>query len=292
MKHDNLKILFIINPFSGNNNTNWTEEIENFLASTNHNFEIYCLDKSCNIITLKERIKLFNPNWIVAVGGDGTIKLVAECLLHTNLLMGIIPAGSANGLAKELGIPENPTEALHILLKGFTKKIHLTQINKQLCIHLSDIGLNAYAMKKFKSQGLRGKFGYLLAALKVLWQNPIMDIVMQIDEKTIKINAVMIIIANATKYGTGLLINPIGKLDDELFEVIVIKKVDFFEIFKMNFYQNGYDAENTEIFQTNALTMKSHRKVHFQIDGEYFGKVTEINANIIKNAIEIIVPNV
>jgi diacylglycerol kinase (ATP) len=285
-----LKLLFVINHGSGNSSINWTLEITNYFASKSQIVEIYELTKDCDIGTIKAKIKLFLPDQVIAVGGDGTIKLVAECLIHTNIKMGILPAGSANGLAKELGISENPIGALNILVKGYSKRIHIIEINNQFCIHLSDIGLNAYAMKKFKSQGLRGMWGYLAATLKVIWQNPVMNLVMQIGGKTIKIKAAMIIIANATKYGTGIVINPIGKLDDELFEVIVIKEIAPFEIFKMNFMHASYDSEKTEVFQTNTLTMKSRKKVHFQIDGEYLGKVTEINAHIVTNALEIIVP--
>lgn len=226
----------------------------------------------------------------MAVGGDGTIKFVAEGLINSKILLGILPAGSANGLAKELGISDIPTQALDNLINGFSKKIHITEINKQLCIHLSDIGLNAYAMKEFENQAMRGWLGYLLAALKVLWQNPLMEITIKIDEKSIKMKAEMIVIANATKYGNGVVINPIGKLDDKFFEVIVIKKISFYEIFKMNSSYGSYNMHKTEIFQTNVLSMKSRRKVHFQIDGEYLGKVKEVNAIIVPNALQVIVP--
>ncbi len=292
MTQDNLKLLFIINPISGNNTTDWSAVITNYFASTNHVIELYLFTKGCSLATIKERIKLFSPHRVIAVGGDGTIKLVAECLLQTKIPLGILPAGSANGLAKELGINNNPIEALNGLINGSPKKIHLTYINGQLCIHLSDIGLNAYAMKRFKIQKVRGMWGYFVASMKVLWQNPVMEIEMQIDEKVIKTKASMIVIANATKYGTGAVINPIGSLFDAFFEVIVVKKVSIHEIFKMVFSHEKYDADKTEIFQTNAFSMKSRKKVHFQIDGEYLGKVNEVNAIIAPKALQIIVPNV
>jgi diacylglycerol kinase (ATP) len=292
MTHDNLKILFVINAGSGNNSINWTSEITNYFASTNYVIDFYHLTKNFNISTLKAQIKDFSPFCVVAVGGDGTINLVAECLLKTKILLGILPAGSANGLAKELGISEIPMQALNILTKGHSKKIHITQINEQLCIHLSDIGLNAYAMKEFENQPFRGWWGYLMASLKVLWQNPLMEITIKIDEKSIKMKAEMIVIANATKYGNGVVINPIGKLDDKLFEVIVIKKKSIYEIFKMNFSYTSYNTDKTEIFQTNTLSMKSRRKVHFQIDGEYLGKLKEVNAIIVPDALQVIIPNV
>jgi diacylglycerol kinase (ATP) len=285
-----LKILFIINPASGSNSINWAVVIANYFSPLDYTIQTYVLTKDCNIQTIKDKIELFKPQQVVAVGGDGTIKLVAECLIYTNILLGILPAGSANGLARELGISENPQEAMNVLLNGSVKKIHITMINSRLCIHLSDIGLNAYAMKKFKSQGRRGMWGYFFAALKVLWQNPMMQIDMQISNKIFKIKAAMIVIANGTQYGTGAVINPIGHLDDDVFEVIAIKKISFLEIFKMVFSHQPYDIDKTEVFQTNTLSMRSAKNVHFQIDGEYLGKLKEVNAITIPHALQIIVP--
>lgn len=284
----NAKILFIVNPGSGSNNTDWAAVISDYFKSTKHIVKIYQLTKACNLETIKEQIKLFEPQQVVAVGGDGTIKLVAECIINTDIKLGILPAGSANGLATELEI--NTNNALDIISRGFSKNIHLTNINEQLCIHLSDIGLNAYAMKRFKNQKVRGMWGYFIASLKVLTQNPKLEINMCIDKKVVKMQAEMIVIANATKYGTGALINPIGRLDDELFEVVVIKKISIREVFKMVFTHKEYDLNKTEVFQASSLSMHSTKKVHFQIDGEYLGKIKSLNVEIIPKALELVVP--
>jgi diacylglycerol kinase family enzyme len=155
---------------------------------------------------------------------DGTVKLVAQCLQQTNIPLGILPAGSANGMAKELEIPENADKALEIVINGAIKKIHLIKINDQLCIHLSDIGFNAFIVKKFDTGKSRGMWGYIKASLKVLWNKPMMLVEIHTDKTFVKRNAAMVVVANATKYGTGALINPHGKLDDNVFEVVVIKK--------------------------------------------------------------------
>ena len=290
IQNNTIKLLFIINPKSGNSKINWTAEIENYFANSINTIELYQLTQDCNIETIQEKIKSFSPQKVVAVGGDGTVKLVAECILNTDIQLGILPAGSANGLAKEFDISNIPTEALDVLLKGKTQKIHTVKVNDQLCIHLSDVGLNAYVVKEFEKQPVRGMWGYMMAALKVLWQNPLMNITMKIDGKITKVKAMMIVIANATKYGSGAVINPIGSLDDELFEVIVMKKISIQEMFKMVYSHKPYDSTKTEVFQTNELFIKSFRRVHFQIDGEYLGKVKEVKAVIMPDCLTMIVP--
>lgn len=289
-----LKILFVINPGSGNHTTDWPKEIETYFRFLNHSFELYFLKEGFNIQSIKEKITLFNPDTVVAVGGDGTVSFVAECLLQKNISLGILPAGSANGLAKELGVCVSPGEALDIIIAGRIEKIHVTMINEKLCIHLSDIGFNAYMIKKFESKHKRGIWGYVKAFIKAAWNvlfiNTSVQVSMSFENEIVETEAIMIVIANATKYGSGALINPSGSIEDELFEVIVVKKISVVEIFKMLVSHTSFNPKKTVVFQTTHLTMRPAKKVHFQVDGEYLGKVNKIEAILIPAAIQIIVP--
>jgi diacylglycerol kinase (ATP) len=285
-----LKLLFIINRSSGNNEKDWYEIIQNYFKSLHHTIELFALPDPCTPDKIRQKIEEYKPGRVVAVGGDGTVKLVAQCVQQTNISLGILPAGSANGMAKELEIPNNAEKALDIVINGGTRKIHLVKINDQLCIHLSDIGFNAFVVKKFETGASRGMWGYVKALWKVLWNKPMMLAEIHTDKTVIKRNAAMIVVANATKYGTGALINPHGKLDDDVFEVIVVKKISLKEIFKMMISHTPYDPEKTELFQTSSLHIQSQKKAHFQVDGEYLGKVNKINATIIPSALEVIIP--
>lgn len=292
MTHEKkMKLLFVINPVSGNNTTDWASIIKTYFQDNNSvTFEILELPEKAEPAMIKKSIQSFNPEIAVAVGGDGTVKLVAECLLKTGVLLGILPAGSANGMARELGIPENSSEALSLLEKRNSKKIHATRVNNYLCVHLSDIGFNAFLIKKFESLQVRGMIGYLKASAKVMFNNPMMSVEILVDNQKQKLRAAMIVIANATKYGSGAVINPVGRLDDAFFEVVVLKKISFSEIFKMTFLSSPLNPRKTEVFQTGSLSMRSVRKVHFQVDGEYMGKVNDVKAEIMPAALSVIVP--
>ncbi|MEP7278626.1 MAG: diacylglycerol kinase family protein [Bacteroidota bacterium] len=283
-----LKLLFIINPGAGTRNIHWPSEIDAFFNLLPHTTEQFLLEQHCSIDTIKDKINASAPDRVVAVGGDGTVKLVAECLLHTNIILGILPGGSANGLAKELGIPADVQGALQHLLKPETQRIHLVEINHQRCIHLSDIGFNASVIKLFELGRRRGMAGYISAAWKVLWKHAVMQVTLQMGSHTIRRQAAMVVIANATRYGSGAVINPLGRLDDDVFEVVIIKKVSFAEIFKMMVTHRPYDKTKTELYQTQSLNIQSKKKVHFQIDGDYLGKTDRIEASILINALTII----
>ena len=283
-------LLFVINPCSGVGCINWEEQIIACLSSIQHQLTFFYLTKTTQYNNLREEISTVQPNIVIAVGGDGTIRFVASCLLDKNIPLGIIPAGSANGLALELGITLDLAHSIEIILKGFRKTIHAIEINHQLCIHLSDIGLNAHAIRKFEMQQQRGLWGYFLASLKVLWKKSKFKAILAFNDQIVSTKAELIVIANSTRYGTGAIINPIGVLDDTKFEIIVVKIFSFFEIFKMIFSHASFDPEKTVVYQTSSIIIKTNKKVPFQIDGEYLGKVTELTATIIPNAISVIVP--
>ena len=284
-----LKLLFIVNPGSGSDDTNFKTVISDFFLPLNHQIEIYELPDKCSTDQISTTIKKAGADRVIAVGGDGTLKLVAECLKGTKTPIGIIPAGSANGMAKELGIPININEALELIITGTPKEIHAVMVNDELCIHLSDIGFNAYIIKKFDDLPQRGMWGYAKATWKALWSHHLMEVEFEIAGETIRSQAAMVVIANATMYGTGVKINPEGKLDDDVFEVILVKQYSVMEIIKIRLTNLPFNPEKIEIFATKNLQIKTKHKVHFQVDGEYMGKVNQVNAKIIPAAISIIV---
>src|SRR4051794_3963679 len=85
------------------------------------------------------------------------------------MAMGILPAASPNGMAKELNISENIEEALKVIDNDRVRKADVISINNLVCLHLSDIGLNARLVKYFEEGNMRGKLGYAKVALKVLF---------------------------------------------------------------------------------------------------------------------------
>ena len=135
---------------------------------------------------MDKAITRLRPNTIAAVGGDGTVSMVVKKVLESSMNLAIIPTGSANGMAKELNISENIDEALKILENGVVKKADVLKINNLLCIHLSDIGLNAHLIKYFDRGSMRGKWGYAKLALKVFFRRQNIQAIFRFDGKEIK----------------------------------------------------------------------------------------------------------
>ena len=118
-KDEPQKILFVVNPVSGGKEKqDWEASIRDFFKESPHAIEFYLLTGENDSSSIKHHIETINPQKVVAVGGDGTVKLVAEIVRETSVTLGILPAGSANGLAKELNIPITKDEALDLIVNG------------------------------------------------------------------------------------------------------------------------------------------------------------------------------
>lgn len=296
----NLKILFVLNPHSGGvPHFFWRKKsidkesvIREYLKNTSFQFEFYHMALSDDSASIKHWIHQWKPDRVVAIGGDGTVRMIASILVGTNIPLGIIPSGSANGLAKDMGLPNTVQDGLDIILySGTIKTTDLIVINQHHhCIHLSDIGMNAQLVKYFQENDIRGKLGYAQELFKVLWRQRWMEVTIVSDQMELKRKAFMVVLANARMYGTGVKINPTGDMQDGLFEVVILRKLSFTELFKMLFLNRRFNPQKTEVLQAEQVTIHVKKKVYFQIDGEYLGKTKYLTAEIMPKAIQLIYP--
>ena len=287
----NLNILFIINPISGGKTkTDFQAEIEKYFKLLPYTVHYFLLTGTNDSEAINNEINKIKPDRLVAVGGDGTVTLVAKQILGTSLPMGIIPAGSANGMAKELNISTNINEALDIIANGMIKCSDVIEINNQICLHMADIGLNAQLIKYFDAGNIRGMLGYGKLVFKVLWRKQYMPVIIQSKEKEIRRDAFMVVLANESKYGTGAVINPQGYLYDGLFEVVIVKRLAFFQILKTFLKPKSFNPKKIEVFHATSVLIETLRKVPFQIDGEYVGRVKRISAKVLPAQLNLILP--
>lgn len=287
-----LKILFVVNPIAGGKEKkDWETAIREFFKESDYTIEFYIQTGKNDKPSIQNHIDRFGPDTVVAIGGDGTVKMVAEIIRETPLRLGIIPAGSANGLAKELGIPADVNGAIQVILNGEIRKLDAIRINEEeLCFHLSDIGLNALLVKYFENSKKRGLWGYGQSIFKMLWNKRKMRVTIKTDTEEVKRKAFMVVLANAEKYGTGAVINPHGDVSDGEFEVVVVRKLHILEIIKAVTARKGFHPDRIEIFRTRNVTLQFQQKFPFQVDGEYMGKIASLQARIVPGIVNVLVP--
>jgi diacylglycerol kinase (ATP) len=290
MTSPNLNLLFIINPVSGGKKKiNWEPVIRNYFSQLSYHIDFFILTGKGDAASIRHWIEKLTPEKVVAVGGDGTINLVAGELMSTSIPLGILRGGSANGMAAELDIPLDASAALDLIVKGPTQKCDVLKLNgSEICIHLSDLGLNARLIKFYDKSAIHGMWGYARMVFKILMEGKPVNSHIIADGLDKYISAYMIVFANATKYGTGAIINPNGSINDGKFELVVVRQVSLIEFMKLFLRSTPFNPKNVEIFQTTKAVITTKRETDFQVDGEYIGKKDKITAEIIPGALLVI----
>ncbi len=291
MKSENY-ILLVVNPISGDRDKKpIVDLVKTEVRKRNFGFQLYETTGKNDVETIKSIIKRNKPFRLLAAGGDGTVSMVAKCILGTNICLGIIPAGSANGMAVNFNLPETLQEQIDIALADCMLKIDVLYINDKLCIHIADLGINAELVKNYEESRIRGKFGYFLQTIPTLINSDSpFDFTIETENETVEETGILLAIANANKFGTGATINPEGKINDGKFEILIFKNLDFFEIFKTMQDKPEMSSDFLHIISATNAKISCTNKVPFQIDGEFIGEIIECIAEIGKEELLVAVP--
>lgn len=289
-----MKLLIVKNPKSGNRaNDNLFEVIKQKKQQYNWDVRLFAMDDGDACEKITSEIDSFKPDALVAVGGDGTVNLVAEMGMKNKLPFAIIPAGSANGMSRELLIPNNYVEAFDLLEKGKVIPIDLLMINGRICIHLADVGVNARIVKRFQKDKKRGVFTYAKYLFNELFLIKKYRFTIEYDGEKCITKGVSLTFANSSKYGTGAIINPRGKIDDGLFELCIMKPFPKTQLpvltWKM-FRGTLHTSDYFQIISCNEAKVHTSKKTTLQIDGEVIGKVQDINIRMLHKAVSVYVP--
>lgn len=289
-----MRVLFIINTRSGNQTDgNLKSLIQNSSEELHYEYSIFELKKDIKEKQILKAIEEYQPETLAVAGGDGTINLLAKLIHNTPLPMLIIPTGSANGMANELGIGNRVDTAISLLKDGVKQHIDVLKINGKICIHLADVGLNARIVKRFEDDPGRGLATYAKYLFREVFLIRQYRFYIDIDGNQFKRKAVSLTFANASKYGTGAVINPIGKIDDGQFELVIVRpfpRIKLLSIAWKMFTNSLQTSEYVEVHRCSKLHIRSSKKTTLQVDGEVCGNVNEIHAEIIPSCLTLIVP--
>ncbi|WP_423149258.1 diacylglycerol/lipid kinase family protein [Rubrolithibacter danxiaensis] len=290
-----MRVLFVINPKSGNRPEETLEKtISDQSKKQSFEYRIYKMQGKDDTSFIKKEIKSYNPQIIAGAGGDGTVNLLSKLLLNTGKTLLIVPLGSANGMARELGISNRIDQCLELLSKGFTREIDLLKINGHICIHLADVGLNARIVKRFEQDNRRGLLTYAKHMFYELFLIKQYKFYIKYDNNEVSRKAVSLTFANASKYGTGAVINPTGRINDGKFELVIVKpfpRVKLLSIAWKMFNGTLQTSEYVEVLGCKQALIRSSRKTTLQIDGEIIGKTREIRLEILEKALKVLVPS-
>ena len=163
-------------------------------------------------------------NLVVAVGGDGTVNEVAQGLYGKGIKMGIIPMGSGNGLARELGISMDMHKSARALIKGKNLKVDVCRLNNQRFLCTSGIGFDAMIADKMSKAVSRGFLKYVQLVIQESIFFKSVNVRMKIDGVLIEESIFLITFANASQFGNNAFIAPEASMTDGLIDVVIVRK--------------------------------------------------------------------
>ncbi|MEL4307478.1 diacylglycerol/lipid kinase family protein [Joostella sp. CR20] len=284
------QILLVVNPISGDiDKKTVIKKVEASVEKADRNLIVYQTTGKDDIRAIRKIISEKKLKKILIAGGDGTVKLCVEAVLGNTIPLGILPVGSANGMAVDLDIPNSLEQAIEISLQKKSHPIDVININNEISIHISDMGLNAALVKNYSNGSIRGKLGYALQTIPTLIDFKNSFHFKIIANGTIKEgNAMMIGIANARKYGSGAVINPDGKLNDGKFEIIIFKSLQLSHVIETVLNKIPLEKEFAEIISTEKATITTTQNIPFQVDGEYVSETKTLDVFTETNKVHFI----
>ncbi len=176
--------------------------------------------------------------YIVVSGGDGTIHSFLPVIIEQAKILGILPSGSGNGLARTLNIPLHPLRALALIEKNTVQKIDVGKITiekgSEKCYHYFScavgFGVDAPIAYRFEHQKIRGLLGYLLAAFKQIFFHKSIKARIEVDsEMCPEQNFLVLSVMNIPQYGNDFYLSPSARVNDGFLNVVLLKKVSFFQ---------------------------------------------------------------
>lgn len=283
--------LFIYNPISGENSLDEESLIEMFQVKLPlYQVEVFVTTGKDDESKVKNEFDRVKPEMVLIGGGDGTVKMVAKSLREENVPLCIVPLGSANGLAKCMGIHmiEDAWEAIR---DHNIYDVDAIRIGDELCLHLSDFGFNANLVRRFEEKDGRGMLAYIQSSVSEIFNMEPHRYLLTINGESHKVSAKMLVIANGDQYGTGALINCNGKINDGKFEIIALNPESAKDYIRMTLAMFRGDLEeqkDSKIWRCERCEIENVDDIEFQIDGEVMGTPKKVIAEIEKHAFRFV----
>ena len=229
---------------------------------------------------------------VIAWGGDGTINEVASALAFGPVPVGIVPSGSGNGLARELGIDRRPERAISAAVRATPAAMDMGEIGGRLFVNVAGIGIDAHVASKFNTPGnpRRGFTGYLRVGLRALFTYSPETYMISAGDSRVTSRALLCVLANSAQYGNGARIAPGARVDDgELDLVVFVERSRILTCCQVPRLFNGTvdRASGCTVRRLKEVTIECASPMVFHVDGEPVQGGTMLTARVLPGALRI-----
>lgn len=267
------RALMVVNPWSARARAADLEPFLRKLGESNIGVEIVeCRRGKTPADVLVERATARHETIIVA-GGDGTIRGAARALIALGRPVGVLPLGTANDLARGLGIPTDLVEAAAIIASGKTQLIDVAAANGELFFNSAGIGLGPALTKEMdsKEKTALGVLAYLKALMRAAGKHPSFSADIECDGRRCRLRVMQVTVANGRYYGGGMTASREARLDDSMLDLLAIKAFGLSKLLKLApKLRWGLSMPVAEIVTERArhIQVGTRRRMQVTTDGE------------------------
>jgi len=299
-----MKALVVINPIAGPGRTRTigacVDLAKRVLASHNYEADVLVTQGPSDALDYSSAAARNGVDLLVAWGGDGTVNGVACSAVAANIPFAIVPGGSGNGLARDLGVPFDPTAALTVAASGRVRRIDAGDLHGSLFFNVAGIGFDARIAERLAMPGARrGLLGYVIATMGELrhYQPGTYSLRGAVDVNGMastpdiaEHSALFIALANSRQYGNGAQIAPKALLDDGMIEIVVVEPQSGYSIAKqVPAFFRGTLREGPGMLMRSAASMdiSAVHPIRFHVDGEPRSGPELIRLQTRRNALQV-----
>lgn len=266
-----------------------------FLSRQAHRFSLHATSRAGEAHELAERFAREGAPVVVAAGGDGTLNEVVRGLAGTRSILGVLPAGTMNVFAREMGIPhDSPDRALEVIDRGLIREVDLFEANGAPFVQMAGVGFDAQVIEQtsWESKKRLGPLAYLLAAVRVLGDKPPRIVVECADGR--REEGVALLAGNGSLYAGQFKVFRNANNHDSKLDVIVYKEAGYRIVLDSlkGLALGGIDLmASTAYFQAEAFRVTAQEEVPVEVDGEWLGRFREISFQETPCRLKVLAPD-
>jgi diacylglycerol kinase (ATP) len=292
-----MPIAVIINPISGGARAGQAEARARLAGAVVERHgeaaEIVVTERRGHAREVAERAVARGARLVIAWGGDGTLNEVASALAFGDVPLGIVPAGSGNGLACDLGVDRRPEQAIADALQATPRPIDLGEVNGRIFVNTAGVGFDAHVAAVFDRRGGRRGFRrYVAITGRALLTYRPEHYTITTPDSCRTSRAVLIAIANSSQFGNGARIAPGAALDDGLLDLVVFEeRARWRTIGSVPRLFNGTvnQVAGCSMCRIREARIESDRPIAFHLDGEPAEGVARLDVRVHPGALRVAV---
>ncbi|HEY4036048.1 MAG TPA: diacylglycerol kinase family protein [Ktedonobacteraceae bacterium] len=301
VNRQHITAILIANPTSGSyvQNANHIADCVSYLRNHGWQAELRLTQQTGDARKFAREAVEQHVDVVVAVGGDGTINEVIQELAGSETALGVLPCGTVNVWAREVGIPLDNAGARDILVNGQIRRIDLGQINDRYFLLMLGIGFDGEVTHEVEKKPIKrlGVLGYwVIGTWMGIGYRPF-RVLLELAGRVIKLNALQIIIGNTQLYGGALKYTWLAKCDDGQLDICVVRKQNVVGRFALllDFLLHREQRRQWVRYETGSVVkIYTKRPVAIQLDGDPFGHTTRdapTIVTVVPGTLKVVVPD-